>query len=173
MLIGLLSDTHIPFELKKVPEEVIEAFRDVDLILHAGDIYSHSVLDDLEKIAPVLAAQGDDDYDTGPDSRVQEKHVLNLEGLSVWLIHEGPYRPLTRQRISVWWQNKISPEDENYGRPDIIIAGHEHIAFVNRFDGMLYINPGSPTYLNYRRGLGTIGLLKIESGKADIQIIQL
>ena len=173
MLIGILSDTHIPWERKNVPEEVVEAFRDVDLILHAGDIYSHSVLDDLEKIAPVLAARGDDDYDTGPDSRVQEKHVLNMEGLIIWLIHEGPYRPLTKQRISLWWQSRISPEHENYGRPDIIIAGHEHVAFVERFDGMLYINPGSPTYLNYRRGLGTIGLLNIVSGQADVRIIQL
>ncbi len=57
MLIGLISDTHIPWAVKELPPEVGEAFRGVDLILHAGDIYSHAVLDELERIAPVLAAK--------------------------------------------------------------------------------------------------------------------
>ncbi|MFC2070966.1 metallophosphoesterase family protein [Chloroflexota bacterium] len=173
MLIGLLTDTHIPWERKELPAQVTETFRDVDLILHAGDIYAHSVLDALEQIAPVLAARGDDDYDTGTDSRVQEKHILQLEGLNLWLIHEGPIIPLSSAQFSLWWQNRISPEDDKYGKPDIIICGHEHRSLVERFDGLLYVNSGSPTYLNYQRGLGTVGLLKLDSGKADVQIIQL
>ena len=58
MRIGLLSDTHIPETEKKLPPELIEAFQGVDLILHAGDIYVPSVLDDLQRIAPVLDARG-------------------------------------------------------------------------------------------------------------------
>ena len=173
MLIGLLTDTHIPWERKKLPEQVLEVFKDADLILHAGDIYSHAVLDDLETIAPVLAARGDDDYYSGPDSRVQEKHVLRLEGLTLWLMHEGPPLPLTRSRFSLWWKNKISPEDDNYGKPNIIVCGHEHRHFIERFDGLLYVNSGSPTYLHYKRGLGTVGLLEIKDKKADVEIIQL
>ncbi len=173
MLIGLLSDTHIPWELKELPAQVIDTFQNVDLILHAGDIYSHSVLDDLERIAPVLAARGDDDYESDSDSRVKEIHSLQIEGLTLWLIHEGPSRPLTTNRLAVWCQNKILPVEDKYGKPDIIISGHEHCTFVDRFDGLLYINSGSPTYLNYKRGLGTVGLLEIKSGKAEVQIIQL
>jgi len=60
--IGLVSDTHIPKSTHVLPPQVKEAFKDVDLIFHAGDIYVVSVLDELEHLAPVLAAEGDDDY---------------------------------------------------------------------------------------------------------------
>ena len=172
MRIGLISDTHIPWEQKELPPQVMETFQGVDLILHAGDIYAHYVLDELERIAPVMAALGDDDY-PGPDPRVQDKHILELEGQTLWLIHEGPYIPLSPSRLSLWWQNKISPEEDKYGKPDIIVAGHEHRTIVERCDGVLYINPGSPTLLNYQRGLGTVGILELNAGKADVRIIQL
>ena len=61
MRIGLISDTHIPDHADELPEQLKDAFRGVELILHAGDIYTIPVLDELEIIAPVLAAEGDDD----------------------------------------------------------------------------------------------------------------
>jgi uncharacterized protein len=170
MKIGLLSDTHIPWEASAVPAQVFEIFRGVDLILHGGDIYSHTVLDDLEKIAPVYAAQGDDDY-PGTDKRVQERHVLNIEGKIIYLAHEGPYNFLTSSVLPLWWRNHIS-EDE-YTNPDIIIAGHEHKVIVENFNGILYINPGSPTCLEYKRGPGTVGILELNHGEPKIDIIKL
>ncbi len=172
MLIGLLSDTHIPWEQKALPPQVFEVFRDVDLILHGGDIYSHIVLDDLESIAPVLAALGDDDY-PGPDPRVKEKHILELEGHTLLLIHEGPYIPLTPEQLALWWKNRISPGEEKYGQPDIIVSGHEHRTLLERTDGILHISSGSPTLLHYKRGLGTVALLELKPGFEDVQIIQL
>ena len=63
MLIGLISDTHIripghraglsSLTAEELPSEVKVAFTGVDLILHAGDIYTLPVLDDLETVAPV------------------------------------------------------------------------------------------------------------------------
>jgi putative phosphoesterase len=158
--IGLITDTHIPWERKELPSEVIQAFQGVDLILHAGDIYAHSVLDQLEHIAPVLAALGDDDY-VGQDPRVQEKHILNLGGLTLWLIHERPYTLRT-----------VSTQDKP-ASPDVIVFGHEHRTVVERSDQVLYVNSGSPTFLNYRRGLGTVGILELNAGVADVQIVQL
>ena len=172
MRIGLISDTHIPWEVSQLPPEVFEAFQGVDLILHAGDIYTHSVLDELERIAPVLAALGDDDY-PGKDPRVQEKHVLQLEGQTLWLIHERPYASKSPLWLPLQSKNRSSPEENKNGRPDIIVSGHEHRTMVERSDGILYINSGSPTLLNYHRGLGTVGILELKSGKADVRIIQL
>jgi len=172
MRIGLISDTHIPWERRELPPQVMEVFQGVDLILHAGDIYAHHVLDELEHIAPVLAALGDDDYRSA-DPRVKEKHVLELEGQTLWLIHEGPPTPLSPSWLTFWWQNRISPEEDKYGKPDIIVAGHEHRPLVERCDGVLYVNPGSPTVPNYQRGLGTVGILELNAGEADVNIIQL
>jgi putative phosphoesterase len=171
MIIGLISDTHIPWEVSEVPREVLEAFQGVDLILHGGDIYSHTVLDDLEKIAPVYAALGDDDY-PGEDKRVQERHILNVGGKTIYLTHEGPYNFLTSTTgLPLWWRNRISLD--KYVNPDIIIAGHEHRTIVENFNGMLYINPGSPTLLNYKKGLGTVAILELNSGEPHVNILHL
>jgi uncharacterized protein len=158
MRIGLLSDTHIPEAADALPVEVLDAFYGVDLILHAGDIYMIDVLNDLERIAPVLAASGDDDYGTTlADRRVKSIHVLEIEGKKLWLGHD-------RHHLRIWSLN----ED-----PDIVVFGHEHRP-VNEIVGKaMYINPGSPTYQDYQRGLGTVAILTIKSGQAKVDIIKL
>lgn len=169
MRIGLLSDTHVPDAISVIPGEVLEAFKGVDLILHAGDIYDRSVLDKLEQVAPVLAARGDDDYLCDfNDKRVREKHVLEVEGMTLWLIHDRSY-----YLMGSLWKNRMPGGQNEDAIPDVIIFGHEHRALVNRNDDILFINPGSPTFLNYRRGLGTIGILEINSSLADIKILQI
>lgn len=42
--IGLISDTHVPDRAKSLPKNLKEYFRDVDLILHAGDITTPDVI---------------------------------------------------------------------------------------------------------------------------------
>ena len=169
MRIGLLSDTHIPEIEKALPPQIMEALRDVDLILHAGDIYIASVLDELETIAPVLAARGDDDYgNILTDKRVKEKHILKLEGQTLWLIHEKrDFDMFALQR------SRNYEEQEKHDTPDIVVFGHTHRTLVQHDRGVLIVNPGSPTFLNYRRGLGTVAILNIESGEADACILQL
>lgn len=172
MRLGLLADTHIPQVSAVLPPEVIKALQGVDLILHAGDIYTTSVLDDLECVAPVLAARGDDDFgDTLSDGRVKEKHILELEGQTLWLIHGRPDYGMDRYGLSSWWQSLLSPRQNR--KPDIVVFGHQHRTVVERVDDVLFISPGSPTFLDYRRRLGTIGILDIEANKADFRIVQL
>ena len=172
MRIGLLSDTHIAWEEKEIPRKALELFQGVDLILHAGDIYAHAALDELERIAPVYAALGDDDYESD-DPRIKEKHVLDIDGVKIWLIHEGPYLEWAEQWTTKWWQQRSNPEDNGYGRPDIIISGHEHRAFIQNSNGILCVSSGSPNLLHYRRGPGTIGMLEIKHGKPTVEIIHL
>ncbi len=169
MRIGLLSDTHIPVAENGLPDELIDALQGVDLILHAGDIYLASVLDDLEQVAPVLAARGDDDYrSTLADPRVKDKQVLDLEGKRLWLVHQRPFYVM-----SPWWRDRVASGQEKDSVPDIVVLGHEHRTDVKQVEGILFINPGSPTFLNYLRGLGTIGILDINAGEAQISIVQL
>jgi putative phosphoesterase len=169
MRVGLLSDTHIPEAAAILPPEIMEALQGVDLILHAGDIYMLPVLNDLERVAPVLAARGDDDYiDTATDKRVKDKHVLQLEGHKLWLVHERPYYLGTE-----WRQAKLAPGQNEYEAPDIVVFGHIHRTVVEQVDGILYVCPGSPTFLNYLCGLGTVGILDINSSGADVRILQL
>jgi len=174
MRIGLISDTHIPTVADSLPAGVEETFRGVDLILHAGDIYELSVLNDLEKIAPVLAARGDDDSGaTLADKRVKEKHILKLEGKTVWLIHEKPFAPKNQSFMPLWWESRLDPEQNKFGKPDIVVFGHEHRTFNQNMDDVLFISSGSPTFLNYKREPGTLALLELNSGAPDVNIIHL
>jgi len=176
MRIGLISDTHVPEVEKEMPARILEVFAGVDLILHGGDIYAPSVLDALERLAPVLAALGDDDYAKG-DRRVKEGHVLDLAGKTLWLTHVGPFRFSDGE----WLSRDGVMENHAEAKPDVVVFGHEHRAFVHRDNGTLYVNPGSPTLQNdhgsiykpYRRGLGTVGILEIGAGWADARIVQL
>jgi len=54
--VALLSDSH-----GSVQEGVLKAIRDADLIVHAGDVGSSLVLNELAKIAPVVAVAGNND----------------------------------------------------------------------------------------------------------------
>jgi putative phosphoesterase len=170
MRIGLLSDTHIPEAVKELPmPELRAAFKGVDLIMHGGDIYYRSVLDDLAEIAPVIAAQGDDDFgSTLMDERVKERHILNIEGHCIWLVHERPkmFTPPPPPHRRAY-------EFRNIEVPEIVVFGHQHKTIVESYEDLLMVSPGSPTFLHYRQGLGTVGILNIADGKVDVNILHL
>jgi len=169
MKIGLLSDTHIPDIVPRLPEAIAPYFAGVDLIMHAGDIFIARVLDDLQKIAPTIAARGDGDSgDTVRDPRVKWKHVLSVNGKTIWLIHELPYP----YPIQQWRARSVLAEPNSPG-PDIVVFGHDHCTIVQTIGGVLLVNPGSPTFLNYRRGPGTLALLEIDEEDVRVNIIEL
>ena len=169
MRIGLLSDTHVPQAASKLPVEVERAFDGVELILHAGDIFDSSALDQLERIAPVLAARGDGDNGLVlTDSRVKWKHILRLHGQTIWLIHEVLYP----YPVALWKTGRTLAGGVK-DTPDVVVFGHDHCTIMERHGGILLVNPGSPTFLNYRTGLGTVGLLEVNSGESQAQIVAL
>lgn len=59
--VGLISDSHIPTRAKEIPLKVLKIFKNVDFIIHAGDLVELKVIDDLEQLAPVLAVHGNVD----------------------------------------------------------------------------------------------------------------
>ena len=169
MLIGLISDTHIPYDAEKLPEKLGQIFRGVDLILHGGDIYKTSVLDELSTIAPVLAARGDDDAgSTIQDKRVKEEHIFTVEGQVIWLIHIYRYNDWSTYEIKgkEFWHRSEPP-------PDVLVYGHTHIAAMAQSGPVFKITPGSATFPNYQHEPGTVGLLSIKTDKVKGQIIQL
>ncbi len=164
MLIGLISDTHIPEIAQTLPSRVKEVFKGVDLILHAGDIFVDSVLEELGTIAPVLAARGDDDYPV-QDKRMDEVQNLTLDGLNVYVIHSSQY--FARDLIE-------HPEKHNLKKaPDIVVFGHTHRDVVRTVGNSLLVNPGSATFPYYQLRMGTVALLSIKAGKAEAHIVPL
>ena len=84
--IGIISDTHIPTRMAKLPREALSAFNEVDLILHAGDFESLTVADSLEEIAPLKGVSGNMCW-----NEVREKFphnlLLQVEELTIGLTH--------------------------------------------------------------------------------------
>jgi len=155
MRIGLISDTHIPQEAAELPIRIKEIFRNVELILHAGDIYISSVLDELESIAPVLAAAGDDDYSAvRNDPRVKERQIITVDGATIWLTHLISRSWLLREKA-----------------PDVIVLGHTHSAAIDNREGILMVNPGSATCPHLGDDVATVAILEVNSGKAKALIV--
>lgn len=174
MLIGLISDTHIDSARHRLPPQVKEVFQGVDLILHAGDIWVPAVLDELESIAPVMAAWGDDDTqgDLGGDRRMMKEHTLHLDGVTLWLTHVRPLYALMNGR-GVWYLAASGLKEPYEDPPDVAVFGHSHLSTLAYREGVLLVNPGSATFPNYTHQPGTVGLLTIGSGEAEARIVQL
>lgn len=167
MKIGLISDSHIPYAAKFLPHQVFKAFSGVDLILHAGDIYQLSVLNELEKIAPVYAARGNGDYHLPDDPRIKESHVLSLQGKRLGLTHSVEFPEPE-------WCTLERAMQRDFGGPmDILVGGHTHQTMIEDYQEILIINPGSPTLLNGLYGLGTVAILELDNGIAKTKIIKL
>jgi len=175
MRIGLISDTHIPEAGPDLWPQVYDALRDVDLILHAGDLRLPEVLDRLERLAPVLAVGGNGDYGgwqrTLPptDPRLPESRVLSVEGVRIGLVHDFPLPEAPPLRTV---EGLIA---HYFGGPvDVIVRGSTHAAEIATVKGVLLVNPGSPTFPNHQSArLGTLGYLEIEQGRVRPSLLQL
>jgi len=85
----VLADTHAPRRWRVCPPRVAEHLRTADLILHAGDVCTASVLAELAEYAPVTAVLGNND---GPDVAewgAPRTAELELDGLKVSMVHDS------------------------------------------------------------------------------------
>lgn len=123
MKIGVISDTHGHFD-PRIPE----LFAGVEHILHGGDIGNYTIVTELEKIAPVTAVLGNNDF--GMNFRETE---LVLVGGRKFLVHHIV--------------TPSSPPDPVRGRieseqPDVVVFGHTHQTFCRQIGATLFFNPG-------------------------------
>lgn len=131
--IGVLSDSHIPDRVTSLPKEIFSLFKDVDLIMHAGDLSVKSVLSDLEEIAPVKAVRGNmDPYNLSLNHEV----IVSVENIKILLTHGYGGRIDAHERVYRENKNK---------KANCIIFGHTHKPFNQKINGTLMFNPGSCT----------------------------
>jgi putative phosphoesterase len=151
--VAVLSDTHAPRRWTSCPPQVAARLRGADVILHAGDVCTPDVLDELSAWAPVHAVRGNNDGADVAAWGAPETARLDLAGVAVAMIHDsGPAegRPSRLRRLF----------------PDaaLVVFGHSHIPLDEVHDGQRIFNPGSPTDRR-RQPQGTMGLLEIDAGQ--------
>ena len=153
MRVVVLSDTHAPRRWKACPPAVAAQLRAADLILHAGDVCTAQVLDELSGYAPVRAVVGNNDGQDVAAWGAEPTLELDLDGLKVAMLHDSGQAGGRLKRMR-----------RAFPAVSLLIFGHSHIP-LDEADGELRIfNPGSATDRR-RQPHGTIGVLQIESGQ--------
>jgi putative phosphoesterase len=153
MRVVALADTHAPRRWKSCPPPVAEQLRGADLILHAGDVCTAAVLDELSDYAPVLAVLGNND---GPDVvewGAPETLQADLDGLQVAMLHDSGAAPGRLRRLR-----------HRFPDAGLVVFGHSHIPLDESGDGLRILNPGSPTDRR-RQPRGTLAVLTIQSAQ--------
>ncbi|MBI4845789.1 MAG: metallophosphoesterase family protein [Candidatus Omnitrophica bacterium] len=149
MKIGVISDTHIPVNQDTLPEVVFEYFRDVDMIIHAGDLVDISVLEELRVITPnILSVCGNMDS-ASAQAKLPKKRIVEICGFKIGVMH-GEGAP----------SQVIDNLQKEFKKVDAVIFGHTHRAFNEVINGVLFFNPGSATDKIFAKE-NTIGILEL------------
>jgi uncharacterized protein len=170
MKIGLIADTHMPGSLEALWPQAVEAFRDVDCILHAGDLHTLDVVDQLCDLAPTYVSMGNGDVGL-VDDRLQDTWLLDMAGVQVGMIHRLPSPERKTPEQLLRYVDRHFTDDVT---PHVVVFGHTHLEGLHHVGDVLYINPGSPTLpRNQSLRLGTVGMLEISAEHVAATILQL
>jgi hypothetical protein len=187
LTVGLVSDTHIPRRLARLPETALTALRGVDLILHAGDVDALSALEPMRAVAPVYAVRGNVHVHEFSDGGARLPAVVEMElaGRRVVLTHG--HRPgvwgfgvkvISLAARSLGWLDNGDFNCEIvrrlvacYPDADVIVFGHTHRAHVQWVGRTLLVNPGAvcPT----RGERPTVARLQLGDGPSEVEIAPL
>lgn len=170
MKVGIISDTHGCLETWQTVFN--RYFQDADLIIHAGDVLYHGPRNAIpseynpKQLAeslnncpvPIVTACGNCDSEV--DGMVLKLPIqspytyLLLNGLKIVVTHGHNLTEESRQDLA----KRL--------KADIFITGHTHIAVMEKTDGIIYLNPGSPGMTKRPDGRSTIAW--INENKVEI-----
>jgi putative phosphoesterase len=149
-LVGVISDTH-----GLLRRDLVELFRNVDAIIHAGDVCGHGVIEGLRAIAPLYAVAGNcDSPEINPG--LPGFFLFTAAGVNIGLIHNIRHLDL----------------DPVVAGIQVIIHGHTHIPEIAWRDGVLYLNPGSAGPCRFGRP-ATVAFLKISVSGVEAEVVEL
>jgi len=150
--IALVSDTHVPASLARLPGALLTQLEGVDAILHAGDLVHMSVVETLRRIAPTIAVAGNMDPPQVVTT-LNDRAIVRLGGRTIGLKHGHQPHALQDRYIGLGYD---APEMDLFYEamasqlPDaeIIVFGHFHSPVVRRWSNRLFVNPGAvaPTH---------------------------
>lgn len=157
MKIGVVSDTHSHL----IPKKLLNDFKSVDLIIHAGDFCTTDDLNVFKKIKEVRAVFGNMD---GLEIRqiLPEKVIFQVDGVKIGLCH-GYGSPDKVPKV-------VKSEFKN-DKVHVVIFGHSHFPYNETINGVLYFNPGSPNDV-VRAPYCSYGMLNINHGQVTAKIIK-
>lgn len=148
MKIGLISDTH-----GLLRDEALEALKQCDHLIHAGDIGAPGVLVELERIAPLSAIRGNNDEDREWAADIPERLLIRFGRVCVYVLHDLKALDL-------------DPVAEGI---DVVVSGHSHVPRQELRDGVLYVNPGSAGRRRFKLPVA-VGFLQIDGSAVSAEL---
>jgi putative phosphoesterase len=154
----VIADTHVPRRAKGLPEGLIPSLERADLILHAGDLMDPALLDELAEYASVKAVRGNLDP---PSLDLPQTLEFDFGGIRTAMIHDSGRKQGRRNRMR-----------RRFPDARVVVFGHSHIPLLEDDDGLMLLNPGSPTDRR-RQPRHTFALLRAEEGRVRAEILPL
>ncbi len=148
--IGIISDTH---GLSR--QSVVKSFKDVDMIVHAGDIGTQEVLESLQAITSVHPVRGNVDGGKWTDN-LPFTDVVQVGQVYLYVLHD---------------LNSLDLDPEAAGF-NVVISGHSHIPKIEERNGVLFLNPGSAGPRRFKYPI-SIAFLYIKGSAIEAEIVEL
>jgi uncharacterized protein len=134
--IAIVSDTHLPKGARALPPACVEALREADLILHAGDFVQAEVLRELEAHGEVRAVHGNVD-ELALQRELPAERIVELPGgVRIAMTHDAGPRA-----------GRLARMRRRFPDAGALVFGHSHLPLheVDAASGFQVFNPGSPT----------------------------
>ncbi len=158
----VLSDTHVhPGGRRRLPDAAYAELAAADAVLHAGDVVSGDLLDELSGFGPVHAVLGNNDHTLV--GRLPERLLVDVDGVRIGLVHDSGTTAGRPARLRRWFPDA-----------DVVVFGHSHDPIdAEGVDGQRLFNPGSATERR-RQPHHSLGVLEVADGRlTDHRIVRL
>ncbi|NAO53230.1 metallophosphoesterase family protein [Pseudomonas syringae] len=150
MKVGVISDTH-----GLLRPEAIAALQGCAQIIHAGDIGSQDIVEQLTAIAPLHIVRGNNDMDADWAKPIADHLRFDIEGWQVLLVHDIADVPaLVDDRVK------------------LVVTGHSHKPLIDWRGDTLYLNPGSAGRRRFKLPV-TLALLEVSADAIEPSLVQL
>jgi uncharacterized protein len=130
----------------------VRFLRGAEHIIHAGDIGSGEILDQLRELAPLTAVRGNNDRDAWA-RKLPDTAELKVEEVLIHVVHDIA-------------ELKLRP------RYRVVVSGHSHKPRIEECEGVLYVNPGSAGPRRFTLPIA-LGELKIAGASVRARIKEL
>lgn len=149
MKIAVISDSH--YEASSI-NEVKKYLNDVDIIFHCGDGAPDTKLLEGDFNGEIYAVKGNCDI----SNEYPSERIVEVMGIKIFITHGNMYNVKNEY-------NTIFYKGKEVGA-DIVLFGHSHKALINKYDGLIIMNPGSVTF-PYGIDKRTMGFIEISDGR--------
>jgi len=166
--IGVISDIH-----GLLRQDAVDALQGCDRIIHAGDVGSADVLEQLRRLAPVVAVRGNVD-NGGWAQALPRSAAIELDGHTIYVLHILADLDLASAQLRRGLAVALAKADLQPAPAGVsaVVYGHSHKPSIEDRDSVLYLNPGSAGPRRFRLPV-SVARLSVVDGRLTARIIEL